>query len=56
MRALMMIVPLLFFTAAAPSGAGAAATPATGDSLSPVRAVRLASPVTVDGALDDAAW
>jgi hypothetical protein len=56
MRSLLTIVLLLFLAAAAPSGAAAEATPITGDSLPPVRAVRLASRVVIDGALDDAAW
>jgi len=42
--------------AAAPSVAVAAAATAAGDSLPPVRVVRLASAVTIDGALGDAAW
>jgi len=56
MRPLLIIVPLPLFAVSSSSATGAAATPVAGDSLPPVRAVRLASPVTVDGALDDAAW
>ena len=54
MRLILVFVTLVL--AAAPSVAGATATSAAGDSLPPVRAVRLASAVTIDGALDDAAW
>ena len=54
MRLIPAFVTLVL--AAAPSLAGAADTPAVGDSLPPVRVMRLPSSVTIDGALDDAAW
>jgi len=52
MRRLLTVL-LALLAVAAPS---VAAATAAGDSLPPVRAVRLASPVVIDGALDDAAW
>ena len=52
---LLLFASLLGLALAAPP-APAAEAGAPGDSLPPVRIARLAAPVTVDGALDDAAW
>jgi hypothetical protein len=51
------LLTLMFLSLLASSGtASAAIQPNHGDSLPPIRAERLASPVTLDGALADAAW
>ncbi len=53
----MLLLVLSAGVALAAGPARAAGAPAgPGDSLPPVRAARLASPVVVDGALDDPAW
>jgi hypothetical protein len=52
MRTLLIVLCLLAVSGTAFAGF----QPNTGDSLPPLRAVRLASPVQIDGALTDAAW
>jgi hypothetical protein len=54
MRVILAFVTLLI--AVAPPVAEAAATPAAGDPPPSVRAVRLASPVAIDGRLDETVW
>jgi hypothetical protein len=52
----LVTLPLVLLAAAMGVAAAAQAAPTAGDSLPPVHAVRLTSPVTVDGALDEAVW
>jgi hypothetical protein len=49
---ILMLLSLLAWSGTA----SAAIQPNTGDSLPPIRAVQLASPVSIDGVLAEAAW
>jgi hypothetical protein len=52
---LALLIPVLSLAVVVTSTA-AHAVPTSGDSVPPVRAVRLTSPVSIDGVLDDAVW
>jgi hypothetical protein len=51
-----LLSALFLFVAVAAGTATAQSSATHGDSLPPIRALRLASPVSIDGALADAAW
>src|SRR5512143_1806955 len=52
----ILAIVLTCLCAATAAASAQPTSPASGDSLPPVRAVRLASPVTIDGALTEPAW